>query len=263
MLLSSSRNSFSLLLLPLSIIRATFRVCSQRCSDAGVRFAFCCWLPWQCSLKTWCKRRKGLCAEKVNARANFRVFRGIPFAQSTAGANRWMPPKEMAPWTSVLDATKFRAACPQNGKPKLVDTSEDCLFLNVWTPISGSQRPVMVYIHGGGVRLQFAAALHSHSHAFFLFLCCLAALSPLFVRFTTCAAVFVQYVSGTADATTLGDSCQFDADCDGVAQLSARMSGISEHQATRTDHSARKLRVRARAFADSRVDCIDYSAEAH
>ena len=84
------------------------------------------------------------------------AFLGIPFAESTAGVNRWMPPVPKAAWTDVRPATAFGPACPQNtfapgGRPQ----SEDCLSLNVWTPAASAETsstaklPVMVFIHGG------------------------------------------------------------------------------------------------------------------
>lgn len=86
------------------------------------------------------------------------VFKGVPFAASTAGAGRWVPPKKPAPWNGVRDARRFGPASPQN--PVLVsaltamvvegEQSEDCLCLNVWTPgVDRKRRPVMVWIHGG------------------------------------------------------------------------------------------------------------------
>ncbi|MEM1247493.1 MAG: carboxylesterase/lipase family protein [Acidobacteriota bacterium] len=90
-----------------------------------------------------------------------RVFRGIPYAAPPVGELRWRAPQPAAAWTETLDATSFGDACPQlpllsmmTGEP-LPPTSEDCLFLNVWTPRadSGAERPVMVWIHGGGLNL--------------------------------------------------------------------------------------------------------------
>ncbi|HEX2818256.1 MAG TPA: carboxylesterase family protein, partial [Phenylobacterium sp.] len=84
------------------------------------------------------------------------VFKGISYAASTAGANRWRAPQPVSAWTGVKAATSFGAACPQ---PHLSDDawarvgpqSEDCLFLNVWRPakVEKGGDAVMVFIHGG------------------------------------------------------------------------------------------------------------------
>ncbi|NIK00630.1 carboxylesterase/lipase family protein [Xanthomonas cannabis] len=77
------------------------------------------------------------------------VFKGIPYGGDTA-ARRFQAPLQETPWQDVRDASHFGAAAPQ---PKASEpTSEDCLFLNVWTPglRDGGKRPVLFYIHGGG-----------------------------------------------------------------------------------------------------------------
>ncbi len=84
-------------------------------------------------------------------------FKGIPFARPPIGPLRWRPPEPAEPWTGIRNATSFAATCPQ--APTQLDAfmgmavgeqSEDCLFLNIWTPAcDDTKRPVMVWIHGG------------------------------------------------------------------------------------------------------------------
>ena len=76
------------------------------------------------------------------------VFKGIPFAAPPLGDLRWREPMPVRPWTGVREATNFGARCMQAG----AGVSEDCLYINVWTPEwpSKSRKPVMLWIHGGG-----------------------------------------------------------------------------------------------------------------
>ncbi len=81
------------------------------------------------------------------------VFKGIPFAAAPVGDRRWREPAPVKAWTGVRDATSFGAPCAQNtGGRMRKSSSEDCLFLNVWTPEwpTRARKPVMVWFHGGG-----------------------------------------------------------------------------------------------------------------
>ncbi|XP_076010298.1 crystal protein isoform X2 [Genypterus blacodes] len=98
---------------------------------------------------------KGVTVDKAH------IFYGVPYADPPVGAYRWKPPRPVSPWTGIYDASFPRAACMQicNGAiseecPHTV--SEDCLYLNVFVPLSvafgsASQSlvPVMVWVHGG------------------------------------------------------------------------------------------------------------------
>jgi para-nitrobenzyl esterase len=93
------------------------------------------------------------------------AFKTIPYAASTAGENRFLPPRPPIPWTGTRDCTVFAGRAPQSGlapvpRPELADFSgapdvspetEDCLTVNVWTRGTGAAaaRPVMVWFHGG------------------------------------------------------------------------------------------------------------------
>jgi len=87
-------------------------------------------------------------------------FWGVPYAASTEGANRFMPPVKTAAWTSVRDCFQVGHRAPQDADGPISEVwsldrrepdGEDCLTINVFTPGSGNgQRPVMVWLHGGG-----------------------------------------------------------------------------------------------------------------
>ena len=75
------------------------------------------------------------------------VFRGIRYGADTA-PRRFQPALAPTPWRGIADATAYGAAAPQTKAAE--PTSEDCLFLNIWTPaLDRGRRPVMVYLHGG------------------------------------------------------------------------------------------------------------------
>ncbi|HEY5970664.1 MAG TPA: carboxylesterase/lipase family protein [Pseudoxanthomonas sp.] len=91
--------------------------------------------------------------------ADIEVFRGLPFAAPPVGELRWREPQAVDAWTGTRKADAYAASCMQ--KPGIAESaggtagplSEDCLYLNVWTPEASDagKRPVMVWIHGGAL----------------------------------------------------------------------------------------------------------------
>ena len=95
--------------------------------------------------------------EGIRSENGIQVFRGIPFAAPPVGDLRWKPPQPVKNWTEVRQADKFGANCMQRRvfgdmSFRSSGTSEDCLYLNVWTPkaAAGAGLPVLVYFYGGG-----------------------------------------------------------------------------------------------------------------
>ncbi|HMC40334.1 MAG TPA: carboxylesterase family protein, partial [Acidimicrobiales bacterium] len=91
------------------------------------------------------------------------MFRGIPYAAPPTGELRFRPPSPPQPWATIRDCSRDGPACPQPAPSTIpavqrlvrlpVSQDEDCLHLNVWTPVLGDEpRPVMVWIHGGAFR---------------------------------------------------------------------------------------------------------------
>ncbi|XP_047527154.1 juvenile hormone esterase-like isoform X1 [Vanessa atalanta] len=81
-------------------------------------------------------------------------FKGIPYAQPPIGKLRFMAPKPLMPWNGILKAIDHGPVCPQTDllTRNILEGSENCLFLNIYTQSlqSDSKIPVMIFIHGGG-----------------------------------------------------------------------------------------------------------------
>ena len=100
--------------------------------------------------------RSGVVRGTATADGRVRVFKGIPYAATTAGEFRWKEPRPAAPWKGAREAAQYGPQCMQG--PIFPDItfpgppSEDCLSVNLWTPAKGASErlPVMVWIHGGG-----------------------------------------------------------------------------------------------------------------
>jgi para-nitrobenzyl esterase len=98
------------------------------------------------------------------SRTGIFTFKGIPYAGPTGGANRFMPPAPVKPWTGVRSSMQYGEVSPQPPRAGWKNDEEafmfdwddgvpgeNCLRVNVWTPgIDASKRPVMVWLHGGG-----------------------------------------------------------------------------------------------------------------
>jgi para-nitrobenzyl esterase len=101
------------------------------------------------------KTANGVLEITTPTKDSVRTLKGIPFAAPPVGDLRWKEPQPVKNWTGARNADQFGAACMQRAGGDYwhrgAGTSEDCLFLNVWTPAkSGNKLPVMLYIFGGG-----------------------------------------------------------------------------------------------------------------
>ncbi|HZX72840.1 MAG TPA: carboxylesterase family protein, partial [Cyclobacteriaceae bacterium] len=106
----------------------------------------------------------GLVSGVKSSTTNVVAFKGIPYAAPPVGELRWREPQPPVKWEGTRVADKFCASCIQNvrgSSPPWTDefmvsgaVSEDCLFLNIWTPAKKTNQklPVLMFIHGGAFR---------------------------------------------------------------------------------------------------------------
>jgi para-nitrobenzyl esterase len=109
--------------------------------------------------------QNGLVQGVANETGTVMAFKGVPYAAPPVGVLRWKEPQPPLPWEGIRDASEFCASCMQNLRYShlpdgpwteefmvLNDVSEDCLFLNIWTPAKKAtdKLATLVYIHGGG-----------------------------------------------------------------------------------------------------------------
>ena len=111
-----------------------------------------------------------LVGETVNG---IHVFKGVPYAKPPIGELRWASPQPFS-WTGERNATSFALPCLQpmrpdgrpNGAGVTGESSEDCLYLNVWTPAKAKKAPVMLWLYGGGGTMGSGHVATYHGDAF-------------------------------------------------------------------------------------------------
>lgn len=133
----------------------------RTCAGALWAIAAAGWLsgPAGASLPSDLKTESGLVRGTAGVSPDMRVFKRIPFAAPPVGANRWRPPQPVPKWDGVLKTIEFGPRCMQGdygsalGDREQPATSEDCLYLNVWTTAESADdgRPVMFWVYGGGL----------------------------------------------------------------------------------------------------------------
>jgi para-nitrobenzyl esterase len=141
-------------------MRSVQKLLSFLTAPAVFALAGCLSLPTESLIV---KTTDGKVHGKLINHGKVRAFQGIPYAAPPVGGLRWKAPQPMAAWKGTLDATTYGRHCAQNhvfddmvfqDSTTPADAgSEDCLYMNVYVPVSKTAKaklPVMVWIHGGG-----------------------------------------------------------------------------------------------------------------
>jgi para-nitrobenzyl esterase len=159
------------------------------------------------------------------------TFKGVPYGQTTAGENRWLPAKPPTPWKNEYPTLVYGANCPQTlhtwtgSEQTFIQDwddgwqSEDLLKLNIWTPSLTGKRPVMFYIHGGGFTFGSSYELPSHEGA-------------QMARHHDVVQVSVNHrlnILGFFDASEIGGSAYEDSVNVGMTDLAAALRWVHEN----------------------------------
>ena len=137
--------------------------------------------PWALQAQTPVLTVEGGQIEGVVDEEGVAVYKGIPYAAPPVGELRWKQPQPVQPWQGIRKCDRFGAASLQGGQTEgsfywkefyqdgNPEMSEDCLYLNVWTPAAGEKDkslPVMVWIHGGAFQNGFGHEIEFDGDAY-------------------------------------------------------------------------------------------------
>lgn len=166
-------------------------------------------------------------------------FLGIPFAESPTGNLRFKAPVPITePWVEPLTATRYQPSCLQSNKKKAgKKTSEDCLYLNIWTPVmrlTDAPKSVMVFIHGGSFNMGTASTKDSNGTV-------LTAMGDVIIVTVNYRLGFFGFLNSDADTFNAGIKDQLTA----VTWVRDNIEsfGGDPHQITLFGHSAGAISV--------------------